>query len=45
MRLKAKWWVRGGIYTTVVVEHRKEGWVPVAPVELPEFETNDPTRG
>ena len=22
MRLKAKWWVRGGIYTTVVAEHR-----------------------
>lgn len=35
IRLKAKWWVRGGIYTTVVAEYRKEGWTPVKPVELP----------
>ena len=26
MRLEAKWNVRGGIYTTVIAEHRKEGW-------------------
>jgi 7-cyano-7-deazaguanine reductase len=26
MRLEAKWNVRGGIYTTVVAEHRKRGW-------------------
>src|SRR5471030_3343730 len=26
MRLSAKFNVRGGIYTTVVVEHRKPGW-------------------
>jgi len=26
MRLKAEFWVRGGIYTTVVAEHRKAGW-------------------
>lgn len=26
MRLTAKWYVRGGIFTTVVVEHRKKGW-------------------
>jgi 7-cyano-7-deazaguanine reductase len=26
MRLEAKWNVRGGIYTTVVAEHRKKGW-------------------
>jgi 7-cyano-7-deazaguanine reductase len=45
MRLKAKWWVRGGIYTTVIAEHRKEGWAPAPKVELPEFESNDPTRG
>jgi len=25
MRLEAKWNVRGGIYTTVIAEHRKEG--------------------
>ena len=26
MRLTAKFNVRGGIYTSVVVEHRKRGW-------------------
>jgi 7-cyano-7-deazaguanine reductase len=26
MRLEAKFNVRGGIYTTVVAEHRKKGW-------------------
>jgi 7-cyano-7-deazaguanine reductase len=28
MRLTAKFNVRGGIYTSVVVEHRKTGWKP-----------------
>jgi 7-cyano-7-deazaguanine reductase len=27
--------VRGGIYTTVVAEHRKPGWTAPAAVELP----------
>ena len=35
MRLLAEFNVRGGIYTTVVAEHRKAGWVPPAPVLLP----------
>lgn len=35
MRLTAKFNVRGGIYTTVVVEHRAEGWQPPVPVSLP----------
>ena len=35
MRLTVVWNVRGGIYTTVVVEHRKQGWVPAPKVELP----------
>jgi 7-cyano-7-deazaguanine reductase len=26
MRLEAKFNVRGGIYTTVIAEHRKKGW-------------------
>jgi 7-cyano-7-deazaguanine reductase len=26
MRLTARFYVRGGIYTTVVAEHRKSGW-------------------
>ena len=35
MRLTAEFNVRGGIYTTVVAEHRAEGWTPPAPVQLP----------
>lgn len=37
MRLTADWYVRGGIYTHVVAEHRASGWSPVRiePVELP----------
>ncbi len=35
MRLTAKFNVRGGIYTTVVVEHRQDGWVAPDPVNLP----------
>lgn len=35
MRLSAEFNVRGGIYTTVVVEHRAGGWQPAAPVALP----------
>ena len=35
MRLTAEFNVRGGIYTTVVAEHRADGWTPPAPVELP----------
>jgi 7-cyano-7-deazaguanine reductase len=35
MRVTAKFFVRGGIYTTVVAEHRKRGWKPAPPIELP----------
>lgn len=35
MRLTAKFNVRGGVYTTVVAENRKEGWNPPPKVELP----------
>ena len=35
MRLTGEFNVRGGIFTNVVVEHRKEGWVPPVKVELP----------
>ncbi len=35
VRITAKWYVRGGIYTNVVAEHRKKGWKPPAVVELP----------
>ncbi|HEB99593.1 MAG TPA: NADPH-dependent 7-cyano-7-deazaguanine reductase QueF [Thiotrichales bacterium] len=35
MRLTAEFNVRGGIYTTVVAEHRAEGWQAPPPVTLP----------
>ena len=35
VRITAKWFVRGGIYTNVVAEHRKKGWKPAPRVDLP----------
>ena len=35
MRLTAEFGVRGGIYTTVVAEHRSAGWQAAPTVELP----------
>jgi 7-cyano-7-deazaguanine reductase len=35
IRVTARWYVRGGIYTDVVVEHRKKGWKPAEAVTLP----------
>ena len=36
IRLTADFNVRGGIYTSVVAEHRQPGWEPSPPVGLPE---------
>jgi 7-cyano-7-deazaguanine reductase len=36
IRLTADFNVRGGIYTTVVAEHRKTGWKPAPNVALPD---------
>lgn len=35
MRITGIFNVRGGVYTTVVAEHRKAGWVAPTPVQLP----------
>jgi 7-cyano-7-deazaguanine reductase len=35
IRIAAKWYVRGGIYTNVVAEHRQKGWKPQPRVDLP----------
>jgi len=35
LRLTAEFLVRGGIYTTIVAEHRAAGWTPAATVQLP----------
>lgn len=45
MRLTARWYVRGGIFTTVVAEHRKRGWKPAPRVELGDFPAESNTRG
>ncbi len=38
-RISARWYVRGGIYTNVVAEHRKKGWKPAPAVMLPAHPT------
>ena len=38
-RITAKWYVRGGIYTNVVAEHRMKGWKPQPQVALPAHPT------
>ena len=45
MRLTAKFYVRGGIFTNVVAEHRKSGWQPLPGVDLAQFEQQFNTRG
>ena len=44
MRVTAKFFVRGGIFTNVVVEHRKAGWQPPVKVDLLQFESQSNTR-
>jgi len=44
MRLTAKFFVRGGIFTNVVAEHRKAGWTPAPRVELDSFPSDSNTR-
>lgn len=45
MRVTAKFFVRGGIFTNVVAEHRKKGWKPEPTVDLADFATQSNTRG
>ena len=42
LRVTAQWYVRGGIYTNVVVEHRKRGWKQAPTVDLSRFATAQP---
>jgi 7-cyano-7-deazaguanine reductase len=44
LRLTARFYVRGGIFTTVVAEHRKKGWKPAAGFELPSVAEQSSTR-
>jgi 7-cyano-7-deazaguanine reductase len=36
-RLTAKFWVRGGVFTTLIAEHRAKGWKPAPTVVLQSF--------
>jgi 7-cyano-7-deazaguanine reductase len=45
MRLTARWYVRGGLFTTVVAEHRKRGWTPAPRVDIGHFPAEASTRG
>ncbi len=45
MRLTAKFYVRGGIFTNVVAEQRKKGWQPAGKIELESFEAQSNIRG
>jgi 7-cyano-7-deazaguanine reductase len=38
MRLSARFYVRGGIFTTVVAEHSKKGWTARSALDLQGFE-------
>ena len=44
-RLSAKLFVRGGILTTVVAEHRQKNWKPPPKVDLGSFDAAAPTAG
>jgi len=44
MRLAAKFHVRGGIFTTIVAEHRKKDWKPLPSIDLPRFEPSSNTN-
>jgi len=45
MRLTARFYVRGGIFTTVVAEHRKKGWKAQPAVDLEALPVQASTRG
>lgn len=45
LRITAKWYVRGGIFTNVVAEHRQAGWEPLPVVHLQEFAQGSNIRG
>ena len=47
VRITARWYVRGGIYTSIVAEHRAKGWKQQPAVELPRHpeERGLPDRG
>ena len=45
MRLTARFYVRGGVFTNVVAEHRKKGWRPAPRVDLENVAPQPSVRG
>lgn len=45
MRVTAKFYVRGGIFTNVIAEHRNPKWQPQPYVELTQFPSQSNIRG
>lgn len=45
MRVTAKFYVRGGVFTNVVAEHRNAGWQPQPLVDLLSFSSQSNVRG
>ncbi|MEI8363052.1 MAG: preQ(1) synthase [Betaproteobacteria bacterium] len=45
MRITAKFFVRGGIFTNVVAEHHKADWQPSPRVDLVQFDSESNVRG
>jgi len=45
MRLTAKFYVRGGIFTNVIAEHRNPDWQPELRIEMGQFDMQQNTRG
>ena len=43
-RLLARWYVRGGIYTHVLVEHRQPQWQPSLTIPPVHFNIHSPTQ-
>ena len=45
MRVTAKFYVRGGIFTTIITEHRQLGWQPLPHVDLKQIDSQSNIRG
>lgn len=45
MRVTAKFYVRGGVFTNVIAEHRMPNWQPQPRVDLMQFESQSNIRG
>ena len=45
MRLTARFFVRGGVFTNVVAEHLKKSWKPAPSIQLDRIESQSNIRG